>query len=216
MRNGAVTRRSTVIMKNLFFAILFSLSVSLLVFAQDKTTGSVKGTVKNTSGDKVSGVAVEARQEDKTVATSQTNGNGDFTIANLKPGIYRFIFNKAGLSEGVSGEIEVKAGTTLKLSRLILGIDKGTLALVRGSVFDDGGHIVRGAKIIISRIMGDSLKKMGEKYSDDNGEFAIRLPAETAKYRISANINGAEPTTKDFEFSGGEAFRIALTLKAKQ
>ncbi len=203
-------------MKNLFFTILFSLSLSLVVLAQDKTTGGVKGTVKNTSGDKVSGVTIEARQDGKTVATEKTDSKGDFTVKNLKPGIYRFFFNKSGLSEGVSGEVEVKAGTVLKLSRLILGIDKGTLALVRGSVFDSGGHIVRGAKIVVSRILGDGLKKLAEKYSDDNGEFAIRLPAETAKYRISANINGEEPTIKDFEFSGGEAFRIALTLKPKQ
>ena len=203
-------------MKNRFLIFLFIFLLSLTILAQDKTTGGVKGTVKNTSGDKVSGVTVEARQEGKTVATVQTDGKGDFILANLKPGVYRFIFNKSGLSEGVSGEIAVKAGTFLKLSRLILGIDKGTLALVRGSVFDEGGHIVRGAKVVISRITGDSLKKMGEKYSDDNGEFAIRLPAETAKYRISANLNGAEPAVKDFEFSGGEAFHIALTLKAKQ
>ncbi|MEP6925951.1 MAG: carboxypeptidase-like regulatory domain-containing protein [Pyrinomonadaceae bacterium] len=203
-------------MKNMLLAILITCLFSFVSLAQDKTTGGVKGAVKNTSGNKIAGVTVEARQNGMTVATAQTNGQGDFTIANLKPGVYRFIFNKTGLSEGVSGDVEVKAGTILKLSRLILGIDKGTLALVRGSVFDTNGRIVRGAKIEISRITGDSLKKMGEKYTDDNGEFAIRLPSETARYRISANINGMEPATKDFEFSGGEAFRIALTLKAKQ
>lgn len=203
-------------MKNLAFTFYFIIALCLAAVAQDKNTGGVKGTVKNTSGDKVSGITIEARQEGKTVATGRTDNKGDFTIENLKPGAYRFIFNKSGLSEGVSGEIEIKAGTIIKLSRLVLGIDKGILALVRGSIFDESGRIVRGAKIEISRITGDSLKKMGERYSDDNGEFAIRLPAETARYRISANVNGAAPVTKDFEFSGGEVFRVALTLKAKQ
>lgn len=205
------------VMKNLISAgtliLLFSFGA---VFAQEKTTGGVKGTVKHTGGNKIAGVTVEARREGKTLATVQTDAKGDFAILNLKPGNYRFVFNKTGLSEGVSAEIPVKAGTVLKLSRLIMGIDQGTLALVRGSVFDAAGRIVRGAKVEVARINGDNFKKMGEKYTDDNGEFAIRLPPETARYRISVNANGAEPTSQDFEFSGGEAFRIALTLKAKQ
>lgn len=204
-------------MKNLIFAAAIILLFSFnLLLAQDKTTGGIKGIVKNTSGNKIAGVTVEARQEGKTVATVQTDSKGDFTFANLKPGVYRFVFNKTGLSEGVSAEISVKAGTILKLSRLVLGVDQGTLALVRGSVFDYTGRVVRGAKVEITRINGDNLKKMGEKYTDDNGEFAIRLPAQTARYRIFATANDTEPTSKDFEFSGGEAFRIAITLKQKQ
>lgn len=203
-------------MKILISAIVAGLLLSFSLSAQDKTTGGVRGTVKNTSGNKIPGVMVEARQNGKTVVTAQTDAKGDFAIVNLKPGVYRFVFNKNGLSEGVSGDVAVKAGSVIKLSRLIMGVDKGTLALVRGSVFDSTGRIVRGAKVEIVRLNGDALKKMGEKFTDENGEFAIRLPAETARYRISANVNGEEPTSKDFEFSGGEIFRVALTIKAKQ
>lgn len=167
-------------------------------------------------GDKIAGVTVEARQEGKTIASTKTDGKGDFTLTGLKPGFYRFVFTKEGLSDGVSGETEIKAGTVHTLKNLKMNIDKGTLAVVRGTVFDANGRIVPGAKIEVFRITNDSLKKIGEKYTNNDGEFGISLPPQNARYRFQASIEGAESASKDAEVTAGEVTRIAISLKAKK
>lgn len=198
--------------KQLFFLSTFIFLFSFAAFAQ--ATGGVKGTVKNTAGDKVAGVLIEAKQEGKDVTSVKTDGKGDFVISNLTPGVYSFVFNKDGLSEGVLTNVNVKGGQIITLKRLIMGVDKGRLANVRGSVFDPNGRIVIGAKIEVYRVTGDNLKKLGERYSDGAGEFAYRLPAEAARYRFTVSIQGAETTSKDLEVNGAEVYRFAITLAA--
>lgn len=202
-------------MKKIIFSFAFIFALTLTVFAQDKNTGGVKGTVKSTEGNKIPGVAVTARQEGKEIASARTDAKGDFTLVGLKPGVYRFVFNKEGLSEGVSSDVTVKAGNMLTLKRLIMSVDKGTLAQIRGSVFDPDGRIVRGAKVEIFKVTGESLRKLGERYSDGNGEFAYRLPSQAARYRFTVSIEGAETVNKDLEVNGAEVYRFAVSLKVK-
>jgi hypothetical protein len=146
----------------------------------------------------------------------RTDGKGEFVLAGLKPGVYAFVFNKEGLSEGTLTNVEVKQGSIITLKRLIMGVDKGKLANVRGSVFDPGGRIVRGAKIEIFKVMGDGARKLGERYSDGAGEFTYRLSPEAATYRFTVSIEGAETTSKNLEINGAEVYRFAITLKPEK
>jgi 5-hydroxyisourate hydrolase-like protein (transthyretin family) len=204
-----------IVMKNLVFAAAFVFfSFFCAMAAQDKTNGGVKGVVKNADDKKLSGVTIEARQGSEKIATTQTDDKGNFVLSNLKPGIYRFAFKKDGYSEGISGDVTIKAGSVLTLKNLILFVDKGVLAIVRGAVFDANGYLVPGAKVVVYRIDGDSLRKINEKYAGSDGEFGFRLPAKTARYRIQAvwrNLEGS----KDFEFSGGEISQVAVSIKPK-
>lgn len=201
-------------MKKTFITILLIFLSNLALFAQDKSAGVVKGTVKSTDGKEIAGVAVEARQDDKVVGAAQTDKNGDFKIANLKPGTYRFIFNKNGLSQGVSKEIEIKPKAVVTLKNLILAIDEGTLAIVRGSVFDSDGRIALGVKIELRRINGDGARKIGEKFTGETGEFTFRLPPDRARYRLIATADKAKPTSKDLDIDGAETYRLAITLNS--
>lgn len=188
---------------------------SLAVMAQDKTTGGVKGTVRNNEGDKIAGVSVAARQNDKDVRIVKTDGKGEFVLNGLTPGVYRFVFNKDGLSESMTGDVSIKGGNISTLKRLVMFVDQGTLALIRGSIFDTDGRIVRGAKIEVVRVSGGNLRNMGEKFSDNNGEFSFRFPSEAARYRFTVSISGAETATKDLDVDGAEVYRFAVSLKAK-
>ena len=201
-------------MKILFFTICLTLLAFSPAFSQDKTTGSVRGKVKTTSGDSISNVLVQARQDDKDVASAKTDGKGDFTISSLKPGVYTFVFTKQGLSEGTLTNVEVKSNTMLTLKRLTMSVDQGTLAVVRGSVFDSNGRSVQGAKVEIAKISGDSLKRIGEGYSSQSGEFVFRLSPDAARYRITVNIRGAETASKDIEINGAQIYSTAISLKA--
>lgn len=194
-------------------AFLILLAAASAAFAQDKTTGGVKGTVKAPDGKTIANVAVEARQAETVAATARTNNSGDFQIDNLKPGTYVFVFKKAGLSEGVSKPVEIKAKTMHTLKRLILTVDEGSLALIRGSVFDHDGRIARNARVEIFRVSGENLKKLGERTTDTNGEFAFRLPSEAARYRFVVKLENGEPTDKDLDVNGAEVYRFAISLK---
>ena len=200
-------------MKTLFLLltiVLFSFSA----FAQDKTTGGVKGKVRLTNGNAISGVLVEAQQNEKEIGRGRTDKNGDFTIVGLKPGVYDFLFTKDGLAQGNLTKIEVRAGEMLKLSKLVMAIDQGKLAIVRGSIFDADGRSIRGARVEISKISGDSAKKISEIYSSQSGEFIFRLAPDAARYRVIVFDGGKERGSKEVEINGAQIYRVAISLKS--
>ncbi len=197
-------------------AILVLLSfavVSQPVLAQEKTTGAIKGKIKVESGTP-GGVAVVVREGEREITRVVTQKNGDFVVSRLKPGSYGLTFRKAGLSVGTIESVEVKAGKTRSLGdRLVLTIDEGSIAFIRGSVFNAEGRSVPGTKIEIARIHEDgSVKKLDGRLTSETGSFVFRLMPEQAKYRITAKANGLEPVTQDVTVDGAAVYRIALSL----
>lgn len=205
-------------MKILLLAICLSLfGCASLAVAQDKTTGGVRGTVRmQSNGNKLTGVTVTAVQDEKEIASAKTDGKGDFTLAGLKHGVYTFVFAKTGLSQGTLTNVEVKANTILTLKRLNMEVDQGSLAVVRGSVFDPDGRGVRGARVEIAKISGNSVKKIGEGYSGEFGEFTFRLPPDAAQYRVTVSIKGAETAAKTLEINGAQIYNTAVSLRKSE
>ena len=191
--------------------VIFAASES---FSQDKTTGSVKGKIKVEVGS-AGGVTVLVRQGETELRRSVTEKNGDFLISGLKPGIYGFTFRKTGLSIGTIENIEIKAGKTRSLGdRLILTIDEGSIAFIRGSVFRDGRSL-QGAEIELAKVQEDgSAKKIDGRLTTETGSFVFRLPPDVAKYRVTLKAKGSEPITKDVEIDGAAVYRVALSVPA--
>ncbi|MBC7795693.1 MAG: carboxypeptidase regulatory-like domain-containing protein [Pyrinomonadaceae bacterium] len=200
-------------MKNFLGLLLLSLIISTFAFAQDKTSGGVKGKVRDTKGKTVSGVLVQAKQGDKEIASARTDGKGDFTIVGLKPETYNLVFTKSGLSEGTLSKVEVKPKTVVTLKRLVMSVDQGTLAIVRGSVFDQYDKSVYGAKVEISKVNGNESEKIAATTTGESGEFTFRLPPNAANYRVSVTIKGAQSATKTLEINGAQIYNIAVSLK---
>lgn len=192
-----------------FLLILFAFSA--LALAQDM--GSVKGKVRTTKGEGIAGVTITARQkgEDVTSVTSDTKGN--FVITGLKPGLYNLAFTKNGYGAGVLYNIEVKKKKETDLGeRLILNVDQGTLVLIKGSVFNQDGVSVFGAKVEVEKINADgSVKKVGSGYTSESGEFTFRFPQGKAKYRITASAKGVS-ASKDVEVEEAAIYRLAISL----
>jgi hypothetical protein len=184
-------------------------------FAQDKTSGTIKGKVRVEQGSP-SGVAVVVRQGDREVAHGLTNKNGDFAISRLAPGRYGLTLRKSGLSVGTIEDIEVQAGKSRTLGdRLILTIDEGSIAFIRGSVFTSDDRSAPGVRIELARVEADgTVKKIDGRVTNEIGSFVFRLTPETAKYRITAKPNTGEPVTKDVDVDGAAIYRVALSLKA--
>jgi hypothetical protein len=194
--------------------LLMLLAASTTIQAQDKTTGGIKGKVRVTSGS-ASGVNVTARQGEREIASATTDAKGAFSIMGLAPGTYNLVFRKTGLSTGALSNVEVRAGKMRDLSdKLVLTIDEGSIAFLRGSVFDSSGRSVPGAKIELARVGADgTVKKLDGRLTNESGQFVFRLTAEATTYRVTAKMDGAQPVSKDVLIDGAAVYRIALSLK---
>ena len=200
--------------KTLILVLSFIFLPAISAFAQDRPNGGIKGKVRVETGTPA-GVSVVVRQGDREIGRVQTDKKGEFLISKLAPGLYGVTFRKPGLSVGMIENIEVKAGKTRSLGdRLILTIDEGSIAFIRGSVFNQDGRSVPNVKIELAKVEDDgTVKKIDGRISNEIGSFVFRLPPGTAKYRLTAKPNGSEPVSKDIEVDGAAVYRIALSLK---
>ena len=195
-------------------AILLLAVAAIVAQDKDKTTGSIKGKVRVEKGTP-EGVIVELRQGEKEISRTPAGRKGDFVISRIPPGIYGVSFRKPGLTVGSIDNIEVRAGKTRSLGdRLILSVDEGSIAFIRGSVFTEDGRSVPGVRIELGRVYGDgSVKKLDARITNETGQFVFRLPPDLATYRLSLKADRAQPTSQDVEVDGAAVYRRALTLK---
>ncbi|MFS8086296.1 MAG: carboxypeptidase regulatory-like domain-containing protein, partial [Acidobacteriota bacterium] len=198
----------------LISAATLLLLVSFACLAQDKGTGAIKGKVRVEKGSPA-GAAVILRQADHEVTRVTTDKKGDFLIAHIAPGIYGLTVRKPGLAVGSVENIEVKGGKTRALGdRLILSVDEGSIAFIRGSVFNEDGRSVRGVRVELSRIIDEqSTEKIDARVTGETGEFVFRLPPDAAKYRLTVKTDGAQLDSRDVTVDGAAIYRIALTFK---
>src|SRR2546426_789292 len=181
--------------------------------AQDRSTGGIKGKVRVETGSPA-GVSELVRQGDREVARATTDRNGDFSIQRLAPGKYGLTFRKTGLSVGAIENFEVKAGKIRSLGdRLILTIDEGSIAFLRGSIFDEGGRSLPNVRVELARILDDGgLKKIEGRVTNETGSFVFRLTPDPAKYRITAKADHMQTATQDLAVDSAVVYRIAISL----
>lgn len=189
------------------------LLLSFGCYAQDKNTGAIKGKVRVEKGSPAD-VAVILRQGEREVTRTATDKKGDFVISRIPPGAYVVTLRKPGLSVG-SIDVEVNAGKTRTLGdRLVLAVDEGSIAFIRGSVFTEGGRSVPGVRIELAKIVAEnSLQKIDVRVTGETGEFVFRLPPETAKYRLTMKADGFEPASQDVAIESAAVYRVAFTAK---
>ena len=196
------------------FFVLLSVFSTIAVFAQE--TGSMKGKVRTTRGDGISGVTIIARQNGEDVKSTIADAKGNFVLENLKPGNYNLVFSKNGYSSGVLYNVEVKKKISDLGERLVLTVDQGTQVIIKGSVFAPDGRSVGGAEIKIERLESDgSGKKVGSSVSSYSGEFTFRFAEGAAKYRVTASMKNST-ASKEIEVDSAAIYRLAITLETKK
>ena len=190
------------------------MALAVMASAQDNTPGSIKGKVHVDKGSPA-GVTVILRRGDSEITRVTTDKKGDFVIPSVAPGVYSVAFRKAGLSTSQIDSVEVRAGKARSLGdNLRMGIDEGSLAFLRGSVFTEDGRSVPYVKVELARLLEDgSLQKLDSRITGETGEFVFRLPPDPAKYRVTLKADGALQSTKDVVVDGAAVYRTALALK---
>ncbi len=93
-------------------ALGFGLSLCTAASAQD-VTGSINGTVRDSSGSVVSGATVtiiNPQQNDAVVRTLTTNESGEFSAPSLQSGVYQITAEAANFKKAVQTDIKVDVG----------------------------------------------------------------------------------------------------------
>lgn len=183
--------------------------------AQPQTqTGALKGRVKERNGKTLEGVMVRATSADNKDDKRETKSDdkGDFEFATLPAGRYSFSFEMQGYKTFTTRKLEIAAGETTKLNVVELSREGAPYAVIRGAILHGSGYTLPNATVTIERIDGEKKFKQ-ETVSQEGGEFAFRLKAEKAKYRITATARGFQPASIDVEIDGDEARNVALTLQ---
>jgi hypothetical protein len=82
-------------------------------------------------------------------------------------------------------------------------------ALLYGSVFQESGVSLRGARVVAFNAERPNIRK--ETVTDVQGEFAVRFPAGKARYTIEVSAEGFTSEKKTVEVAGDE--RVDLTFR---
>ena len=188
---------------------MIALGFSSYVSAQ---TG-LKGKVRTNSGSGIANAVVTVRKDGKDLKSVNANNNGNFVIEGIDPGNYNLVVDAKGYSSGALFGVEVKKNKVRDLGdRLILNVDQGSQVILRGSVFFREGTSVTGAKIEVERINSDgSAKRIGTTYTNVSGEFTVRQPEISAKFRVTATYKGVSGT-KEIQVENSAVYRLAITL----
>ncbi|MGE0130618.1 MAG: carboxypeptidase-like regulatory domain-containing protein [Blastocatellales bacterium] len=202
------------------YAIICAPVLAVLLLAQanaqvNPRTGILKGKVKELNGKALEGVTIRATSAKGNEEGRETKSNdkGDFEFASLPAGQYTLSLGKQGYKTFTTRKLEITSGETTRLSRAIeLPREGDPYAVIRGAVFHGSGYTLPNSVVTIERIDGGKKFKQ-ETVSRDGGEFAFRLKAEKAKYRITATARGFQPASTEIEIENDEARNVALTLQ---
>jgi hypothetical protein len=85
-------------------------------------------------------------------------------------------------------------------------------AVVFGTVFQESGFVVRGARVVIFNAERPKEKK--ETTTDIQGEFAMRFPAGKASYTVEVSSPGFQTERKKAEVIGDERVELTFHLAA--
>ena len=198
------------------FPILFILITSLSIAAFGQS-GGVKGRVVADENERsLSGVEIVAIQDGKEVKSVKSDSKGGFSLQGLSDGIYSLSFDKDGYRHSTV-RFEVKKGKVNDLTgrRLAMLRDEGSQVLIQGTIFDQAGFSVPGARVEISRLTGGNVwEKIKAIYSSQSGEFIFRFEptSQEINYRVTVTYKGVDPIAKEKTADSAGIYRLSFNL----
>jgi hypothetical protein len=202
-------------MKRIF---VISLAIAVFCIASFSQTSGVKGKIKSAKGKSLSEVIVTAYLNGNDVKKTSTNQKGEFLIDGLADGIYSFTFEKEGFTNAGLKRMQILPGQIRDLgSDLVLKVADSTLfVIIRASVLDQDGRIIRGAKVEISKVTAGGLQKQKTLYTDDAGEVVTRFPEQTTTFRLTAIFPKSEPVSEDLTTEGTGLYHKIIKIKVQK
>ena len=216
-------------MKRLYLILtLCSLAVILaLAFAQDATTGSVQGTVRDRA-NLLEGVRVVVAGTDGVEHETLTDSNGEYKIAGLAPGRYLMSFTKDGYQERSNKPITVSARLEQHIAMIMVktgetaidmvdpAVEAGIMSrtgIVRGIVSDTAPTPIPIAEVRVAIVGADGYEYV--QITDTSGQYKIAgLPP--GRYLMSFTKEGyGERLGKAITVSAGGDQYVSMKMSEK-
>jgi hypothetical protein len=207
-------------MKRAAFITLIVFGLMTGAFAQQKT-GTLKGKVESEKGKPLADVDVRVMSSrSRAIKEAKSDATGNYQI-ELEPDSYTVSFDAEGYAGGTLRDMQqVEEGKTTEVKTITLTKAKRT-SKVSGAVFDVRGLSLAGVRLKLVRVPTaeeekehkkiDSLSR--EYVTNNHGEFAFRLPAVRARYRVTATFDGYKSQTKFVDVSESEAVPLAFNME---
>lgn len=205
-----------------------------LTVTRNKST--VNGHVSDDANQAIEGVEVKITVAgDNVVARKTTDGDGNFSVTDVKPGVYTAAVGKTDTHEGDSQEFTVEAGKFPGLVTLTMDRMAGTL---RGQVVDaDSGKAITNATLtLVSNDKDESttltVNGKGEfQVTVDAGNYTLRVaspefyepysdrivkvgaaePVDLGELKLTSTVGSIEGTVTDAE--GNPLEDVELTIR---
>jgi hypothetical protein len=181
------------------FAILtmlllaFPLYEANSAFAQATSTGTVTGTVADSSGAVVAGATITVIDvATKEKITTISNKDGQYVLVNVRPSTYSISANKSGFAtdEVPNQAVAVGAQTTVNF-RLAVGSESTTIEVQASNADLQTLNATVGESV--DRVMVDSLPAIGR----DVSSFAAFQPGVTPGGNVAGTVNDQAVITLD-------------------
>ncbi|HZH35494.1 MAG TPA: TonB-dependent receptor, partial [Pyrinomonadaceae bacterium] len=207
---------SKIINKNLFAAAFLAAAFCLsgaAVFAQTGPTGSLTGTVTDSTGAIVQAVNVTIINNATGLnRTAQTNDDGRFVFQVLPVGAYQVSFEKQGFNKNVAENVEIEASVPRTLNQ-ILSVGEVTSIV---EVTSDTPLLVAESSANARQISGEevtrvptSTRSFTQLLSTEAGVSAELSPVATnGNGNQSPSVNGTRTTSTSLFFNGIDATNI--------
>lgn len=193
------------------------------VVAAAQKTGTLKGKIESDKGKPIAGAEVRAmRSRDRSVKETKTDGAGTYSF-ELEPDDYTVSFDAEGYQGGTLVQMQqVEEGKETELKTIRLEKVKHRTSLIRGAVFNSNGASLAGVNLKLVRVPTPDEEKEHKRpgsfslsyITNSHGEFAFRVPAARARYRVTATLLGYTPSTKVVDVNELESVPLAFSLEA--
>jgi hypothetical protein len=173
-------------------------------------TGSIAGTVKDSSGAAVAGASISTAPSTTTV---QTDSAGNFTLASIPIGAYTLTASKTGYLNAQLSAVGVAAGTTDQVT-LTLTTALGTTGSISGTVLGRQGSNNTSAPVAGAAVCLEVTTALACTTSQSDGTFSLTGVSPGPVF-LSANATGwlaGETRTAVFVAAGGTATGVSITL----
>lgn len=171
------------------FLILNVLNVPQELFAQDASTGAIRGLVLDASGARVPAAQVVITEQGTGIRRgTMTNDDGVFTARMLSPGLYTVQVTAQGLSEVKAIDVAVELGSELdlKLTMQVAGMSESvTVAADQTQIATQNSEA--NAEVISEKAMQE-LPLNGRRFSD----LALMVPGVVADPRSMTSASNGD------------------------
>jgi hypothetical protein len=209
-----IVHRAASLLFFLFLCFASNAALSPSIYAQVQNTGSITGTVQDSTGAALAGVQITATNP-ATGLTRETTSNedGSFSIPVLPTGTYQLTFAQTGFASNQVNEVVVEAAVprTIDVQLQVGGVGETVNVTAEGAALVTSESATTARSINAEEIVQvpTSTRSFTHLLSTEAGVSSDLPPvAVNSNGNISPSVNGTRTTSTSLFFNGIDATNL--------